>query len=57
MRHNQITITHPQDAPDISTRLTILKNQHNINKSAFCCEWINRGIDEFYSSIKQSAPS
>jgi hypothetical protein len=47
MRHNQITITYPQNATDLRTELFALKNQHGLNVSHFCRMWIEKGIVEY----------
>jgi len=47
MRHNQITITYPQNATDLRTELFALKNRHGLNVSHFCRKWIEKGIVEY----------
>lgn len=47
MRHNQITITYPQNTTDLRTELFALKNQYGLNVSHFCRKQIEKGIIEY----------
>lgn len=47
MRHNQITVTYPQNFTDLRTELFALKDQYGINVSHFCCKQIEKGIIEY----------
>jgi len=54
MRSNQITVTYPKGSTDIRAELTRLKTLHCINASAFCRLWIQKGIQEATSAIKET---
>jgi len=46
IRSNQITVTYPKGSTDIRAELSRLKRLQDINASAFCRLWIEKGLHE-----------
>tara|TARA_B100000085_G_scaffold265961_1_gene274177 strand:+ start:351 stop:530 length:180 start_codon:yes stop_codon:yes gene_type:complete len=55
MKKAQLTITDPQD--QITSKLHLLKKEHQINISSFCRDYVDQGIEKYLEkvSVKRTA--